>query len=106
MKIVITSQGNTLDSIIDPRFGRCSYFAIFDTETEKVDFVENNNKDAAEGAGPASVAFVANKEGKKIVSGEFGFKIKGLLNELNIQMIIIKEDKTISEIVELIKENK
>lgn len=106
MKIVITSQGNNTEATLDPRFGRCSYFAIYDTEKDTVEFEANNNKEAAEGAGPASVAFVANKGAEKIVSGEFGFKIKSLLSDLNIQMIMIKEEKSIKEIIDIIKDNK
>ncbi len=33
MKIAITSEGNSLNSLIDPRFGRCAFFAIYDTDT-------------------------------------------------------------------------
>jgi len=33
MKVAITSSGNTLDALIDPRFGRCAYFIIVDTDT-------------------------------------------------------------------------
>ena len=102
MKVLITSQGNNKDSVIDPRFGRCSYFAIYDTKEGKLDFYENENKDAAEGAGPASVGFAANKEVSKIISGEFGYKIKGMLTELGMQMVMIKEDKTIDEITKLL----
>jgi hypothetical protein len=41
---------------------------------------------------------------EKIVSGEFGFKIKSLLVELRIQMIVVKDaDKTIEDIIELLK---
>ena len=30
MKIAVGSNGNNLDSLIDPRFGRCAYFLIVD----------------------------------------------------------------------------
>ena len=32
MKIAITSTGNSLESNIDQRFGRCAYFVIYNTE--------------------------------------------------------------------------
>jgi len=103
MKIAITSTGNTLESELDERFGRCSYFVIYDTETRGTEILPNPNKDAQEGAGPAAVQIVASRGVEKIVSGEFGIKIKSLLDSLKIQMIAIKEQKkTVSEIIELI----
>ena len=33
MKIAISSTGNTLDSKMDQRFGRCPYFLIVDSKT-------------------------------------------------------------------------
>ena len=33
MKLAVTSQGNNLQSSLDPRFGRARYFVIVDTET-------------------------------------------------------------------------
>lgn len=102
MKVVITSQGNDSQSIVDARFGRCAYFAIYDIESRTLTFKKNPNKEVEEGAGPASVSFVANLGASKIVSGEFGAKIRTLLNDLKIQMIIMKQEKTIQEIVELL----
>lgn len=103
MKVAITSTGNTLESTIDPRFGRCSYFVIYDIDTKAMEFIPNPNKSADEGAGPASVQVVASKEVNKIISGEFGMKIKSLLDSLKIQMVIVKDtDKTISEIIEML----
>jgi predicted Fe-Mo cluster-binding NifX family protein len=34
MKICVSSSGNSVDSILDPRFGRAAYFIIADTETK------------------------------------------------------------------------
>lgn len=103
MKTAITSTGATLDSTIDPRFGRCSYFVIYDSELKSFEFIPNPNKIALEGAGPASVQFVASKGVTKIISGEFGAKIKSLLDTLKIQMVMIKDhDKTVQEIINML----
>ena len=103
MKIAITSTGNSLESKLDQRFGRCGFFVIYDTETRGMEFIPNPNKDIEEGAGPASVQLVASRNVQKIVSGEFGIKIKSLLDSLKIQMIILKQpEKSISEIIEIL----
>jgi predicted Fe-Mo cluster-binding NifX family protein len=104
MKVAITSSGNTLDSVLDQRFGRCAFFVVYDTESKATEFIPNSNKDADEGAGPASVQLIASRKVQKIISGEFGFKIKPLLDSLKIQMIIIKDpQKKISEIIAMLK---
>lgn len=103
MKVAITSSGNTLESKLDQRFGRCSFFVIYDTETKGMEFIPNPNKDAQEGAGPASVQLVASRNVNKIISGEFGIKIKSLIDSLKIQMIALKDsDKSINEIIEML----
>lgn len=103
MKIAITSTGNTLDSKVDERFGRCSYFVIYDTESKSTEFIPNPNKEVENGAGPASVQLVASKNVTKIVSGEFGMKIKSLVDSLKIQMIVVKDQsKTITDVIEML----
>jgi len=103
MKVAITSTGNSLDSTLDQRFGRCGFFIIYDTDAKGMEFIPNPNKDAQEGAGPASVQLVASRNVQKIISGEFGIKIKSLLDSLKIQMVVLKEpEKTIGEIIELL----
>jgi len=103
MKIAITSSGNTLESKLDQRFGRCSFFVIYDTETKGMEFIPNPNKDAQEGAGPASVQLIASRNVNKIISGEFGIKIKPLIDSLKIQMIALKDsDKSINEVIKML----
>ena len=103
MKIAITSSGNSMDASIDNRFGRCSYFAFYDTETFNIEFIPNPNKDCSDGAGPASVQFVASNDVDKVVSGEFGMKIKSLFVSLGIQMIVFPDTtKNIREVIQMI----
>lgn len=103
MKIAITSKENNIKSSIDPRFGRCSYFAIYDVDNKDVSFVDNPAKDSDSGAGPAAVAFIAKQGVNKIYSGEFGMKIKGILDDLKIEMVSVKDEKTIEDIINDLK---
>ena len=106
MKIAITSTGNSITSKIDKRFGRCSFFVIYDTDIKSFEIIPNPNKDAEEGAGPASVQIVASRNVQKIVSGEFGIKIKPILDSLKIQMIAINEyDLTIQDIIDKLSQH-
>ena len=98
MKIAITSEGDNLSAQIDSRFGRCVFFAIYDTDTKQTEFIANPGKDASGGAGPAAVQFIAKQGVSKIVAGEFGGKTLPLLQSLNIEMIS-EQDKSISEII-------
>jgi predicted Fe-Mo cluster-binding NifX family protein len=103
MKVAITSTGNSPESLLDTRFGRCSYFVVYDTENQATEYIPNPNKDCVEGAGPASVQLVASKGIKKVVSGEFGAKVKSIFDSLQIQLIIINDpEKKISEIIALL----
>ena len=98
MKIAITSEGNSLESKIDCRFGRCAFFAIYDTDNKTTHVFENPAKDFPEGAGPKAVEFIASKGAARVVASEFGGKAKSLLERLNIEMQQ-ENDKSIAEII-------
>jgi predicted Fe-Mo cluster-binding NifX family protein len=105
MKVAITSTGNGPDSKIDSRFGRCLYFAIYDTESKSTEYIPNPNKDSIEGAGPATVEFIASRGVKKVVSGEFGSKVKPIFDQLRIQLIAFNDtQKSISDIISLLNQ--
>jgi len=100
MKTLITSKGNSTDSLFDLRFGRGKYFCIFDNETGKTDFIENINANAQGGAGTKTSEKVIELGVKKVISGDFGPKAKDLLIKFGIQMVIISDsNKTIMEII-------
>lgn len=103
MKIAITSTGNSPDSKLDNRFGRCSYFVIYDTESHSTEYIPNTSKENIEGAGPASVQLIASRGAEKVVSGEFGAKVKSLFDSLKIQLVVLNDpQKKISEIIKLL----
>lgn len=72
-----------------------------------MEFIPNPGKESREGAGPVAVKLIADKGVKRIISGEFGIKIKSLLDSLGIQMIILNNsDINIDQIVSMLKEQK
>lgn len=103
MKVAIASTGNTLESNIDSSFGRCAWFIIIDTEDGGMEFIPNTNREMEEHAGRAAVELVATRNVQMIVSGEFGAKIKPLLDSMHIQMVVIKDSKKrISDVITLL----
>ena len=107
MKVAIASNGNTLDSNIDSSFARCAWFVIYDTDDGAMEFIPNANKDLEEHAGKAAVDLVLSRNVSMIISGEFGIKIKPLLDSMHIQMVVIKDSiKTIGQIIEMLDNKK
>ena len=73
MKIAVTSQGETLDSMLDPRFGRASFILIVDTETLEFEAFDNaKNKNAFKGAGIQAAAMIADMETDVLLTGFCG----------------------------------
>lgn len=91
MKIAIASKGNDHTALLDKNFGHCSSFVIFEPATEIVSFIPNPFRDTPEKAGKNAVEFLYNLGVSKIISGDFGLKVKPLLDSLKIQMIVVKD---------------
>jgi len=72
MKVCVTSEGNSLDSKVDPRFGRCQYFIVVDTDTLQFEPIQNPNIEAMGGAGIQSAQLVASKQIKAVLTGNVG----------------------------------
>jgi len=103
MRIAITSKGNSLESMLDQRFGHCKYFVIYDKQTGAIEIIPNPYSEAEEQAGTLAVKLLSSKNVDKIISGEFGMKVKPVLDSLKIQMIILKDsDRTIQSIIEML----
>jgi predicted Fe-Mo cluster-binding NifX family protein len=72
MKIAISAMENSLDSQIDPRFGRCQYFLIVDPDTMELETVSNKGAVASGGAGIQAAQIVANKGVGVLITGDIG----------------------------------
>ena len=105
MKIAITSTGNTLDSQVDPRFGRAACFVIIDTETMDFSVIENSNVAAAGGAGISSAKAVIDTGAEAVLTGNCGPNAERTLSAGKIKLYT-GVSGTVSEAVELFKNGK
>lgn len=102
MKIAVSSTGKDLDSNIDPRFGRCKYFVIVDTEDMSFEVFENQNMALGGGAGIQAAQFVCSKGVKAVITGNCGPNAEKVLNAAKIE-VIVGESGTIREAIERFK---
>lgn len=87
MKVAISASGENLEAEIDPRFGRCAYFIIAETETMDYEAVPNESMMASGGAGIQAAQFVIDKEAKAIITGNLGPNAYQTLNAGGLKLI-------------------
>jgi predicted Fe-Mo cluster-binding NifX family protein len=88
MKVAITSQGNQLSSEVDPRFGRCAWFILGDTDDGSWEAVDNtSSQQAAHGAGIQSAQTVARHGAQAVLTGHCGPKAFGALTAGGIKIV-------------------
>jgi predicted Fe-Mo cluster-binding NifX family protein len=79
VKIAVASDGKTASSVVSGVAGRSAYYLIFDSKGKLLEAIENPHKDAAGGAGPLVVNFLAGKGITVVVAGKFGDKMIGAM---------------------------
>jgi len=104
MKIAITSTGKTLDSQVDPRFGRAACFIVVDTETMDFSVIENENV-AAGGTGIISAKTVIDAGAQAVLTGNCGPNAQRTLSTAGIKLYV-GVTGTVAEAVELFKDGK
>ena len=88
MKIAVTSTGANLDNTVDPRFGRCAYFIILETDSMAFESVENPNISLGSGAGIQSAQLIAEKDVQTILTGNCGSNAFQTFRAAGIQVIV------------------
>lgn len=84
MKIAITSSGDNFESAMDLRFGRCKYFAMYDTETKKYEFIDNIAAQSEQGAGIAAAQNVIKMNTDVLLTGRLGPKALQVIENTGI----------------------
>jgi len=87
MKICVTAMGDNLDADVDPRFGRCKYFLIIDTNSMNVESVSNESMMVSGGAGIQAAQMVAKTGIDIVITGNVGPNAFQILKSAGIKII-------------------
>ena len=105
MKVAVSSIGGDLDAQIDPRFGRCAYFIIVETDDMSFEVFDNENIALGGGAGIQSGQFVASKGAKTIITGNAGPNAVRTLSAAGVE-VIVGQEGTVRKAIEDYKKRK
>ena len=102
MKIAISSSGKDLAAQLDPRFGRCRYFLIIETDDLSFEVFDNENAALGGGAGIQSAQLIASKGAKALITGHCGPNAMQTLSAAGAQ-VYVGQAGTIQDLVEKFK---
>jgi predicted Fe-Mo cluster-binding NifX family protein len=102
MKIAVSSNGKTLDSQVDQRFGRCAYFIIVNTDDMSFEAFDNSSLALGGGAGIQAAQFVASKGAEAVITGNCGPNAVRTLNASNIK-VFVGQSGTVRDVIERYK---
>ncbi len=86
MRIVLSSQGDSKGDLVDVRFGRCKYFAVYDNETSSFEFLENKGAESNQGAGVAAAQAVLELNADALLTERLGPKAYRVLAESGLKL--------------------
>jgi len=103
-KIAVSSEGPTLDSPVDPRFGRAAGFVIIDPETMAFTYVDNGASQAMnQGAGIQAAELMTQHDVGVVLTGYVGPKAFQALSAVGIKIGQNLENLSVRQAVERFK---
>ncbi len=106
MKICVTSSGKGLDNLMDPRFGRCQYLIIADTDSAEFEAIQNPAMNAGGGAGIQVAQLVANKGVEVVLTANAGPNAYNTLSTADIKIVVGLAGITVRQAIEDFKAGK
>jgi predicted Fe-Mo cluster-binding NifX family protein len=103
MIIAIAVNENHLKAMVDPHFGRCSWYCLYDTDTKISSFIENPVGHHKEKAGCEAAELLISKNITMAIAGRFGSKVVDVFRKNKIQMIVPETQHTLAETINQIK---
>lgn len=88
MIIAVAIQENVINSPVDLQFGRCPWFAVYNSSFDQLTYLKNTEQNNFKDAGISAANVLISAGVSKIVAGRFGMKTADYLREKDVQMIV------------------
>ncbi|NLJ41116.1 MAG: dinitrogenase iron-molybdenum cofactor biosynthesis protein [Clostridiales bacterium] len=86
MKIIIPTETKSQDAPVCPSFGRAPIYAIYDTEGEAYEFLENIAADSSSGAGIKAAQIVADSGADALITYRCGENAANILETAKVKI--------------------
>ena len=87
MKICVTATDKNINAAMDPRFGRCPYFVVVDSETMEFNAFDNPAASASGGAGIQAAQNISDKGINVLLTGNVGPNAFPILSAAGIKVM-------------------
>jgi predicted Fe-Mo cluster-binding NifX family protein len=87
MRIAASAAGSSIEDLLDPRFGRCAFILIVDTDTLDFEVIENSSKNLGGGAGIEAAQRVADQGVTHVLTGRCGPNAERVLSAAGIRIV-------------------
>ena len=105
MKISVSARGESLDSEVDPRFGRTAGFVLFDSESGSAEYLDNSaQQDSAKGTGVKAAQLIAKAGAEALITGQLGPNAAQFLGKSGIKIYACSSG-TVREAIQMLQEN-
>ena len=106
MKITVSAKGKSLSSPVDPRFGRCYGFVLFNTDTGNADYLDNStHRELQQGAGIGAAQMIVEAGTQVLITGQLGPKAAKVLGKSGVDVYACSTG-TVEEAIGALEENR
>lgn len=102
MKVAISIDSRGEDATVSEVFGRCKFFALYDTSSKDLSFIDNPGFSQQRGAGIAAAQTLIQNKVIQVYCGNIGPNAEIAVSGGNISVNIVK-DKTVKDIINSLK---
>lgn len=88
MRLAVTAAKPDLDAEVDPRFGRCPYFIVVETNDLSFEVIENASQALGQGAGIQSARTLAACDVQYVLTGNCGPNAHQTLTAAEIGVVV------------------
>lgn len=104
MKVAVSAQGDGIDSLVDPRFGRAAWFILADTTADGWTPLDNRENAKGSGGGGLAAARLAEHGVKAVITGNVGPSAQRALSTAGMSILQAGNGVTVRDALTALQE--